>query len=93
MQKRILTVDFEKQLDSEKQKLKLVQQKLDEKYSELVDVKTENEQEKAKIISDWTERLNNESEQIERIKSEKKQAARLADKSLKDLKQSHETYR
>merc|ERR1712173_206368 len=38
MQKRIMSVDFEKQLESEKQKLKLVQQKLDEKCSELVDV-------------------------------------------------------
>ena len=93
MQKRLLNVDFEKQMDTEKQKLKLIEAKLDDKCAELVDSKTAHEQEKAKIITDMTERLNIETEAVERVKAEKKSAAKLADKSLADLKKSHEMYR
>merc|ERR1712127_1018326 len=92
MQKRLITVDFDKMLETEKQKLKLVENKLDEKCAEIVQTQTANEEEKAKIITDMTERLNNETEAVECVKSERKSALRLADKSLIDLKKSHEMY-
>jgi len=92
MQKRLITVDFDKMLETEKQKLKLVENKLDEKCAEMVNTQTANEEEKAKIITDMTERLNNETETVERVKSERRSALKLADKSLIDLKKSHEMY-
>merc|ERR1719378_1779448 len=91
-QKRILAADNEKLLDTEKQKLKLVEAKLDEKCAELVNVKTDHEQEKARIITDLTERLNNSEELLERVKSEKRSQAKLHEKSLNDLKASQDLY-